>query len=228
MHKSILAALLLVMSLFAAETRAGVVYRWQDLTTNPAIGALSGYLEVDESVWRPGGTLSFHVDTFHASLEALGLLAFSFGGDPSIASAVRFDPRPCDPVQIPNCPAGSVSALGDWDFDLTFGSLLTGAIYANSTVSNVAESSSVGPAWTVQALNADGPGSLCSGSVCAGGTGLWVLDLGTVPSGLPEPSTAMLVLISLLGSIAARKAQARTTVTVQSACATTCELTLPR
>lgn len=34
---------------------AGVIYRWQDVTPNPNVGAFSGYVEIRDDLWSPDG-----------------------------------------------------------------------------------------------------------------------------------------------------------------------------
>lgn len=191
-------AVLATLALCACHSvwASGVIYRWQSLTPTPYLGDTSGFIEIDPAYWQPGGSLSFSLDSVANPQPLPGLLAFEFTGSATPTTPVVFRPHPCDPAD-PLCQPGEYTAAGGWIFNITFGSLLTGSIYANDTNSDVMQFSSDGPVWTIQSFNTDGYPYECFQHLCSGGTGLWVLDLGTVPLGLPEPSSIGLVAVAL-------------------------------
>ena len=48
----------LIALLGTLPASAGVIYRWQDITPNPYVGAFLGEIEFSYDVWSPGGHIS--------------------------------------------------------------------------------------------------------------------------------------------------------------------------
>lgn len=101
-------------------------------------------------------------------------------------------------------------------FDFTFGAILGGLLEISDGTTDV-RMQSVGPLWTIEHTGSDGPG-ICfdNDGRCWGSTGLWVLDLSTIPTvSVPEPSTSYLMFVAvtlLLGSqVASRRRRVTST-----------------
>lgn len=162
-----------------------------------------GSMVFDDAYWVAHDTFSFSTlrpsgGSPEVSVVPPGLLSFSFGGGGSgDSSTADYLPRECL-ISRAECTfgglVGQMVVYGTYDFELTLGSVLTGSIVANDTSQNVALESAIGsPVWTVGTFRTDGPGPgpCFRGDNCGGGTGLWVLDRGTVPiaTPVPEPET---------------------------------------
>lgn len=192
----------LLLSLMSFGAPAGVVYRWQDLTINPNLGAATGTLEINDAYWQPNATVSLSADYDSLGTAAFGVDSFYFAGARGPGGGLT-------PVllSLHSCPTfGTCATEGNWDFNLTFGSVLSGSFYANNTNSHVRMSSS-GPLWTIDDFDTDGNSLNCWNNFCGGGTGLWVLDLNTVPfaSPAPEPETWAMMFVGLAFVVAAAK-----------------------
>jgi hypothetical protein len=207
----------IVLASVSLSAQAGVIYRWQGLTENPDMGFGAGVIEIDDAYWHPNGTLMLVSADTQVGLPAYapipGLLDFFFSAtvNPCVdCTPVSYNPRPC--YLFAGCPAGKEDVLlitGSWNFDLVLGSVLSGSLSANNTTTDV-KMGSQGPLWTIGDYASDGGPHACQFSRCTGGTGLWVLDLSTVPSAspVPEPETLAMFLLGfcLVSFVATRKA----------------------
>jgi hypothetical protein len=193
-----LAVAVLSSSMSFAAT-AGVIYRWEDRTSNPNLGPGTGQMEISDAYWEFGAsvTLTNRIGNSWPSFSApFGVDSFYFAGSPSpgvSSTAVNLHFRPCSLYK--DCMTDDLITTGYWEFDLTFGSVLTGSLSANDTNSSVRMSSS-DSIWTIQDFGTDGYPSACRYHQCSGGTGSWVLDPSTLPivSQAPEPETYAMVL----------------------------------
>lgn len=213
------AALALIISSMPAS--AGVIYRWQDITPDPEAGAFEGYIEFSDAAWRPGGHL-FQEGSFNGTPGSLrptqdierftwtNPSGLGFGVFQGIGMALT----PCsalDAALQDYCEPGDTFLTSGhtgvrFDFDITFGALLTGALSVDTDQAFVRMGSGSGPLWTIGGTASEVGGACYSlfPTGCSGSTGIWLLDLSTVPTSVPEPSTAGLMLLGLSALLAAR------------------------
>lgn len=210
-------ALLALLSSMTAS--AGVIYRWQDVTIDPDVGAQTGYIEFSYDAWRPGGTLSDDgvtgaPDSFLDPLIGVERLVWDNPSQVGFNRGLDLSLESCS--ENASCAAGfpDFEIFADWggDFlsgsrvDVTFGALLTGRSLSFTNVEMGFVMHSTGALWTIDEMGTDFGGNCHTG--CSGGTGLWVLDLSTLPPvRVPEPSSAVLMLIGLAAGVAYRKRQ---------------------
>lgn len=215
------ACALLIGIVCALPASAGVIYRWQDVAANVNTGPFYGYIEFSYDAWASGGHLYTSVSDipdagslFH---PLVGIESF-FWSNPSgigIEPYIELGLRPCSFYHQPDScgsSGGSSTALpftggGGFGatFDITFGAILEGFLSVNDTSTDVRMGSS-GPLWTIEHTASDGDGICHSNDGrCWGSTGLWVLDLSTIPPvRVPEPSAAALMLLGIAALFAGR------------------------
>lgn len=203
MPQIVIAVILSLLSLLALDAHAGVIYRWQETSTNLSLGPTQGFLEIDDAYWTPDGTFAVDLQPGRFNPSA-GLLEFFWG--PIAGTPVQISAEPCRD-DIAACVSGVesvINGLVSLNINVALGSVLAGSIYANSQSSDVAMDGQL--VWTILQFNTDGGPYACyfAGHDCGGGTGLWVLDLSTV-SGIPEPGSLALVGVALAGLAAMRR-----------------------
>jgi hypothetical protein len=209
------------MAASCAAANAGIIYNWVTLTAptlHPEL-QMFGTMVFDDSWWAPGKTFLYTSGGGLYPPTPEGLLSFSWGetqaGVPGSTSFADYQPFICsaphecaDPLY--GVEGKYIAHIGTYDIAVVTGILLTGYASINDTQQNVSMSS-WGPLWTVSTFRTDGPGPgpCFLGDFCGGGTGLWVLDLNSVPTHtLPEPATLSLMLaggVSLIGVAVARR-----------------------
>lgn len=196
---------------------AGVIYRWQDLNLDPDVGALTGHIEFSYDAWSAGGTVddiggSSAPGNFQDPLIGVerfiwdnpSQVGFRRGLDLSLELCSKTD---WCPGQFPD----DLEIFADWSggflsssrVDVTFGALLTGRLFFGNFEMGVGMHSD-GALWTIDQMGTDWDGNCHSD--CRGGTGLWVLDLSTLPPiRVPEPSMPVLIAFAGLALFVSRK-----------------------
>lgn len=196
------AAALLVLSGVSAQ--ASVVYSWVNLTYSENAPVVSGSMAFDDVFWLTHNTLSY-VDGGALYTDApQSLIAFQMiVGDSGITSSVRLDRFLCSD-RAWDCDTSvhpGYVTYGNYDFNLSLGSVLTGSILASDTHSSIRMASAGTPVWSISQYGTDGPGPIaCFMGNCGGGTGLWVLDRNTIPTvaaPIPEPETYAMWLLGM-------------------------------
>lgn len=228
MNKNTVASAFAVLAfLITLPASAGVIYRWQDVTPNSNTGLFEGLIEFSYDVWSPGAHLNAE-GSYGGSPGQIrpihGIERFSWSNPSELGLASRIDMalRPCSALEMPLpnlCGDGdefltsrtSLSGFDTTGFDFTFGALLfDGSLYANNDQADVRMSGS-GAVWTIEHVASDvGGACYASDSRCSGGTGIWVLDLSTLPTRVPEPSAVGLMLLGLSALLGARLLRRRT------------------
>jgi hypothetical protein len=202
----------LLAILCAMPATAGVIYRWQDITPNPHTGAFEGLIEFSYDVWSPTGHLVTSGAGFRgfSSLEGIqGIERFVWSNPSGVGLELQIElaTRSCANFELPdacNSPGGEpllipISGAGFYtaEFDVTLGAILQGFLDVNDSTTNLLMGG--GSLWTIHDTGSDGPG-ICffNDGRCSGSTGLWVLDLSTLPpAGVPEPSTLALAAVAV-------------------------------
>lgn len=199
--------------LFSSPVWAGVVYNWQtidaagyaaDWQGTPA--TFTGTIEIDDDAWRSGSVSHANEPICFDCGSATDLsdpsnpvLRFAFNGHEASGS------RGLD-IRYRTGEGAIFNLIGE--FNLSLAALATGSIYADSGETTVIMASS-GSVWTINVFASDA-GPFCyegppyySVPSCTGVTGLWVLDLSTIP--VPAPATLALVALGMVvGSLKRR------------------------
>jgi hypothetical protein len=202
----------LLAILCATPVLAGVIYRWQDVTPNPNTGPFEGLIEFSDDAWAPGGHLTAAISASPGNeLEPIDGIEHFYWANPSgvgIGPHIELGMMPCsyflltpgcgvggaDTAFLPMTGGGGLGAI----FDFTFGAVLEGGLLSVNESSTDVRMRSSGPLWTIERVGSDGPG-ICffNDGRCWGSTGLWVLDLSTLPpKRVPEPFTVPLMLLA--------------------------------
>jgi len=208
--------------LSAHSATAGVIYRWTDVDPNPVDASWTGYIEFSYDAWSDGGHvfLDGSVPFPGARIRPFtGVERFVWEGTEStLELGFNLAQRPCsEHTTAEVCEASGLTAdsplLADWNrdrllvgtVDVDFGAALTGDLYFGLMASTL-RMHSAGPLWTIDLLASDGLGACNGPKRCEGGTGLWLLDLSTLPPvSVPEPP-----LMPLFACAAAMLALAQT------------------
>ena len=186
------AALLTVAT--AQGAFAGVVYRWVDVNVNPITGPIQGELVVDPAVWEIGGGVTETYSGGVGPKPIPGIQSFRFKGV-NLGWSIDYD-------------TNNLGAFDTFSFDIVFGAVLTGSrMFFNEQFDTVDLNPAAGPLWQVNYFGTDSGGPCQSNpDVCRGGTGIWALDLSTIP--VPEPTSLSLcgsaLALSLLAAARAR------------------------
>jgi hypothetical protein len=214
MNRLIAAASTLLALVAALPASAGVIYRWQDVAPNPNTGPFEGLIEFSDDAWSANGHLSSSTSDGDGFVPIKGVERFHWAnpGAVGIRHTIDLAMGQCnswelmglcesdDIVLLPNSDAMSV------EFDLTFGALLGGNMWVGLGHSALGMSAS-GPLWTIDWLATDWDGicRLPQDGLCFGSTGVWVLDLSTLPlKNVPEPSTIALLMLALSALLGCR------------------------
>jgi PEP-CTERM motif len=199
---------------------AGVIYRWTDVDPKPADAHWTGYIEFAYDTWSDGGHLLVggSIPFPGARIRPFtGIERFIWEGTEStLPEGFNLTQRPCsEHTTAQVCEASGLTAdsplLADWNsdrlvsgrVDVDFGPVLTGDLYFGLMTSTLRMHSS-GPLWSIDVLASDRsndrPGGCNGPPRCVGGTGLWVLDLSSLPPvSVPEPGTLGLFGLGVLG-----------------------------
>jgi len=195
---------------------AGVIYRWTDIDPTPDEVRWTGYIEFADDAWSDGGHLLTTGSVSHPEhliQPFSGIERFVWEStDEWLRTGYDISQRPCsDHTTAEICEASGLTAdsplLTDWKFhrflsgtfDVGFGAVLTGRMDLNHFATTLILDST-GPLWTIDALSSDGEGFCSNRQHCIGGTGLWVLDLSSLPPvSVPEPGTLTLFALGMLG-----------------------------
>lgn len=174
----LLCALLLAAAVHA-PAQAGVIYRWLDVAPNAVAGTSTGVLEFEPAFWALGSPFTA-----------------SFGGGgptPAIPGLIRFYFASSHSGFDVSFRSTSPPLFGAYALNLVLTPALTGSALFFDTGTDTFGSSAVSasapttPIWRIDNLSSDRSPTcfVNAGSVCAGGTGQWLLDTSTVP--VPEP-----------------------------------------
>jgi len=197
-HNASVALILSLGSLAAVPAAAGVVYNWVEIHSNAYLGPVEGRLVFEDSIWNAGGHYHEQYGGGNGYQNIPGLESFYFAQstDPGDFSVNYRSDRPS--------PYGTVT----YTMDFYFGAVLTGAkIWFDNTHTTMHLQGNISPLWTVDIFQGDvGPCySFQAQASCKGGTGIWVLDLKTVP--VPEPQSLALVALALAALVIARRSK---------------------
>ncbi len=190
--------LCLLLILFSTSTWAGVVYKWETLDANGYTNLdgtpfhLTGMLVIDENAWLRGRA------------SAVGSRRDHWG-------STVIDVPPDMFSEVTGFWFGNIfpmPVLGfDVDIRLSLSALATGSIRMHDAFTTL-DMASNGSLWTISLFRTDG-GEQCGWephyNYCIGVTGLWVLDLSTIPTRVPEPATVTLILMGVAFAIIARR-----------------------
>ncbi len=185
-----LIALFLSM-LVSSSAWAGVVYNWQTVSANGYPPTFSGQMVIADAAWNSGVINYSHprcYDNCHPEGNAnpnSPIETFRFD---SFSDAFPNRYAPIDVDYVIGTGSRNNPLVGD--FNLFLAAIASGSLYVDNAESTLIMSSS-GGLWSISSFESDA-GPPCRPSLsCAGVTGLWVLDLGTIP--VSEPSSLALV-----------------------------------
>lgn len=187
-----------IAMLFVGSAQAGVVYNWETIDSagyiSPATGlspVFSGRIEIDDAVWLSGS--ASHVNTpVCPPWMCSGPADFSDPANPVLQFSFDGLERPGWAIDLRYRTGQGVVVQSIGEFSLVFGALMSGSVEASNGETGLTMSS-VGSLWTISYFDSDA-GRFCAvpADHCAGVTGLWVLDLATIP--VPAPGTLALIL----------------------------------
>lgn len=185
--------------LFSMPAWAAVVYNWQPYSSN-------GYTDYDGSPIKFSGQLL--IDEV-AWLK--GQVSYEYHGVPIYGGTA---PDPASPIIGINFGYLGVNfrmgspGIHRASIDLKLGALAVGSIDIHDFNTELVMSGS--SIWGIRHFNSDARPP-CGGTwdsdpkYCNGMTGLWVLDLSTIPNRVPEPGTVALISIGAAFTIIARR-----------------------
>jgi hypothetical protein len=198
--------------LFCAPAWAGVVYNWHTIDTAGSNTTFTGQIELTDEAWRAKSTAHTHAAScppescFPADFsdQSSPVLRFAFDGD-----------RAASPFVGEGSIALDYQSGTGWEqsppwwgiYSLALDAVLQGSIDVSSGDVSM-RMASTGAVWTVLDYGSD-MDNICDapGARCAGVTGIWVLDLSTIPRRVPEPATVALLALgfALAGAVRRRR-----------------------
>lgn len=198
--------LCIFLVLFSMPTWAAVVYNWETVNSNGYTDyagnpiKFNGRLLVDDAAWLKG----------QVSYQINELPGYQFAPADPDSSIIRIDFWAGYIHQLFVDFRWGAPGIYKAHIDLKLGALATGWITVHDSVTDFAMGSGSSFLWGISHFNSDA-GPPCGGTwssdpkYCEGVTGLWVLDISTIPNRVPEPGTITLTTIGAAFAIVTRR-----------------------